>query len=431
MGIASLEAPRVAATLPAAYVRPDVGDVGRMSGPLVLLASTTRLASTARLAMEFHDAGAAVALVSPGRHPAGMLGFLAATRRYRASAPISSLEAALRALQPDLVIPCDERTVRHLHTICRRTTDGGVRALIERCCGEPAHYDTITSRAHLLALAEREGVRTPPNTLLPDAATLRRWTASHPAPFVLKADGSSSGFGVRLAADPVEAAEAFADLQRPVRLGLALRESVLEGNHFVLPDWLRRQRPALSVQGFVDGWPANIGVACWQGEVLASTCVEAVATERTLGPSTVSRVIQSTEMTEAARRIVRALGLSGLIGFDFMIEAATSAAYLIEMNPRSTPVCALRLGGGRDLTEALLARVMGRPVRERPPRTERDIIVAFPETWMLDPGNSFLRSGYHDVPWEQPALVRHLMQPAGRDRYRLLRMLRARRARKA
>jgi predicted ATP-grasp superfamily ATP-dependent carboligase len=180
----------------------------------------------------------------------------------------------------------------------------------------------------------------------------------------------------------------------------------------------------MSVQGYVDGWPANIGVACWQGEVLAATCAEAVATTSATGPSTVARLIDNPEMIDSATRIVKALGLSGMIGFDFMIEAATGAAYLIEMNPRNTPICAIRLGHGRDLAEALVARISGRPVRERPPRTERDIVVFFPDTWREDPASHFLHSGYHDVPWEQPDLVRTLMLPDRRDRYRIWRVLR-------
>jgi hypothetical protein len=43
---------------------------------------------------------------------------------------------------------------------------------------------------------------------------------------------------------------------------------------------------------------------------------------------------------------------------------------------------------------------------------------------MRDPSSHFLRSGYHDVPWEQPALVRRLMQPERRDRYLVFRLLR-------
>jgi predicted ATP-grasp superfamily ATP-dependent carboligase len=157
---------------------------------------------------------------------------------------------------------------------------------------------------------------------------------------------------------------------------------------------------------------------------LAATCAEAVATESATGPSTVVRIIHNAEMIDSATRIVKALGLSGMIGFDFMIEAATGAAYLIEMNPRNTPICAVRLGPGRDLAEALIARISGRPVRERPPRTDRDIVVFFPDTWQDNPANLFLNSGYHDVPWEQPNLVRVLMLPRRRERYGIWRLLR-------
>ncbi|MBE7159572.1 MAG: ATP-grasp domain-containing protein, partial [Rhodospirillales bacterium] len=314
--------------------------------------------------------------------------------------------------------------MRDLHTIGRSTEDPWLRTLIEDCTASAVKHPVVTSRARLLALATAQGVRVPPSVALPDLRALQRWMEDHPTPWVMKADGSWSGFGVRIINDAAEAEAAFTQLSQRASLRFALRESILEGNHFGYRPWLRHDRPALSAQGFVDGWPANIGVACWKGEVLASTCAEAVATETATGPSTVARIIQNAEMTEAARRIVSALGLSGLIGFDFMIEAATGAAYLIEMNPRSTPICALRLGAGRDLTEALLARRMGRPVRERAPRTERDIVVAFPETWMLDPSNTFLRDGFHDVPWEQPALVRRLMQAERRERFWIFRTLR-------
>jgi hypothetical protein len=51
-------------------------------------------------------------------------------------------------------------------------------------------------------------------------------------------------------------------------------------------------------------------------------------------------------------------------------------------------------------------------------------VVFFPDTWQVDPSNALLHSGFHDVPWEQPALVRVLMKPERRERYWALRMLR-------
>ncbi len=392
--------------------------------PHILLATTGQLPSTARLAMELHEAGARVSLISPSNHPAKVLELFSNKITYRASTPQGRLEATLRRLAPDLVIPCDERTVRDLHAIARNTKDPDVKRLVEASTAPAASYPVITSRAALLALAQQEGIRVPPSMPLPDQAALDRWTQNHPAPFVLKADGSWAGFGVRIISEAATAASAYSRMTRPVSARVALRESLLEGNNFEFRSCFRRERPAMSVQGYIDGWPANIGVACWQGEVLAAICVEAVATTSATGPSTAARIIHNADMIDAATRMVRALGLSGMIGFDFMIEAATGAAYLIEMNPRNTPICALRLGPGRDLAEAIVARIAGRPVRERAPRTDRDIVVFFPDTWEEDPASHFLNSGYHDVPWEQPDLVRVLMMPNRRDRYLFWRMLR-------
>jgi carbamoylphosphate synthase large subunit len=392
--------------------------------PHILLATTGQLPSTARLAMELHEAGAQVSLIAPNNHPAWTLRLLRRRVTYRALAPRHSLEAALLRLQPDMVIPCDERTVRDLHAIAGKTRHRDVRRLIAGSTAPAASYPVITSRAALLSLARDVGVRVPPSMPLPDKTALDRWTKEHAAPFVLKADGSWAGFGVRIISSAGTVKDAYARMTRRASGRIALRESLLEGNHFEIRSWLRRERPAMSVQGYVDGWPANIGVACLQGEVLAATCAEAVATTSATGPSTVARIIHNPEMIDAATRIVKALGLSGMIGFDFMIEAATGAALLIEMNPRNTPICAVRLGPGRDLAEALVARLSGRPARDRPPRTERDIVVFFPDTWSEDPASQFLHSGYHDVPWEQPDLVRALMLPPRRDRYRIWRVLR-------
>lgn len=408
---------------PASFVADDA-DLPLAKVPHIVLATTGQLPSTARLAMELHDAGAKVSLIAPKNHPAWTLNLIAHRLTYRAAAPRRSLETAALRIKPDAIIPCDERTVRDLHGLWRRTRHPQVKQLIERSTAPVESFSVVTSRAALLALALHEGVRVPPSMPLPTKETLDRWAETHATPFVLKADGSWAGFGVRIISNAASAKDAYTRMTQPIGVRLALRESLLEGNHFDIRAWLLRERRAMSVQGYVDGWPANIGVACWQGEVLAAVCAEAVSTTSATGPSTIARIITNTEMIDSATRIVKALGLSGMIGFDFMIEAATGAAYLIEMNPRNTPICAVRLGPGRDLAEALVARIAGRPVRNRPTRTERDIIVFFPDTWQEDPSSSFLHSGYHDVPWEQPDLMRRLMQPERRERYRVWRLLR-------
>jgi hypothetical protein len=128
--------------------------------------------------------------------------------------------------------------------------------------------------------------------------------------------------------------------------------------------------------------------------------------------------------------LARKLGLSGLIGFDFMIEAATGAARLIEMNPRNTPVCHISLGPGRDLIGALTVQLSGREKPHNAAATSNDIIALFPDAWMADPESNFLYSGYHDVPWDEPALVNELIRPKLRDRLWIMQQVRRLKGRK-
>jgi predicted ATP-grasp superfamily ATP-dependent carboligase len=168
---------------------------------------------------------------------------------------------------------------------------------------------------------------------------------------------------------------------------------------------LLRRRHVVNAQAFVAGREATSAVFCWEGAVLADLHFEVVHKMHAAGHAAVLRMIEHPEMSVAAEKMVRRLNLSGLYGFDFMLETHTENAYLIEINPRTTQVGHLALGAGRDLPAALYAALSGESVRETPKVTNKDTIALFPQEWMRDPASEFLRSSYHDVPWEAPALV--------------------------
>jgi hypothetical protein len=106
-----------------------------------------------------------------------------------------------------------------------------------------------------------------------------------------------------------------------------------------------------------------------------------------------------------------------------MIDDRTGAAYLIEMNARSTQLGHLRLGRGRDLPEAMRARLLDLPPRESNPITTNDTIAFFPQAWLSDARSAHLRSAYHDVPWQEPELVRELVRQPWTKRGMLARVL--------
>jgi acetyl/propionyl-CoA carboxylase alpha subunit len=162
----------------------------------------------------------------------------------------------------------------------------------------------------------------------------------------------------------------------------------------------------VNAQAFVAGREATTSVACWKGEVLASLHFEVINKTVSSGPASVLRLIDNAEMSAVAEKMARRLNLSGLHGFDFMLETQTGNAYLIEINPRLTQVAHLALGRGRDIPAALFSAISGHPLSPSAKVTEENTIALFPQEWIRDPASPFLQSAYHDVPWDKPELIR-------------------------
>jgi hypothetical protein len=185
-----------------------------------------------------------------------------------------------------------------------------------------------------------------------------------------------------------------------------MKRAMLDQDKTMVWSSLVRQRSIVNAQSFILGNEATSALVCWEGVVLASLHFEVINKAGAAGHATVLRLIENREMAEATRKMARRLKLSGLHGFDFMLEAETGNAYLIEINPRATQVCHLSLGPGCDLPAALYAAVSGQVVRAAEKATDNKTIALFPQEWIRDPQSPYLRSGYHDVPWSEPDLVR-------------------------
>jgi hypothetical protein len=379
----------------------------------ILLTDTNRWALAARLAMSLSEAGCQVSALCP--KPGHALLKTRAVQRtfhYSGLRPLESLEAAIEAAEPDLIVPSCDRGAGHLHelhanALMREGAGSKVAALIERSLGPPASYHTVSSRYDLLALAREEGVRVPNTGCVNTPEELEVWRARESFPWVLKADGTWGGGGVRIIHSPEEVGQYKAHLARMFRPGRALKRLVVNRDSFWLrPSW-NRSLPAIVAQSYVPGRPANCAAVCWKGKVLAGFGVEVVSSEGSTGPASVVRVVDNKEMMFAAERIASRLGLSGFFGLDFVIEDRTGDAYLIEMNPRATPLCHLRLGKGRDMPGALWAQIAGQSSPEAPAATENEVIAYFPEA-----RDSHLRaSSFYDVPQGEPELVDELLRP--------------------
>lgn len=383
----------------------------------ILLTDTNRWPVVPRLAIGFARMGCEVAVLCPTPgHPAEKASGVRRTFEYSGFYPLTSLKYAIEEFRPDVVVPACDRGVQHLHElyaeVCRKQgAESRVAATIERSLGAPDGYLVTSCRHALLRAAEAEGIAVPRTRALRQESDLEQWNEEAAVPWVMKADGTSGGRGVRFIPSRAEAAERFLELRTHAGWGELAKRLVLNRDRdWVLYDW-RHPRPQVIAQSLIKGRPANCAVVCWRGQVLASLAVEVVAATDFRGPATVVKVVSGEEMIRAAEKLARRLEISGFFGLDFMIENGSGATYLIEMNPRCTPLCPLPLGTGSDLVAALWAQLAGVPTPETRAVTSNPRIAYFPQAWAMPEKLGALESCYHDLPQGEPALVDRMLHP--------------------
>jgi hypothetical protein len=379
----------------------------------ILLTDTNRWAAPARLAIALSEEGCHVSAVCQPRHPLLKTRVVRRTFPYSGLRPLDSLAAAIEASQPDLIIPCDDLGVQHLHELHARAHSqapgNSVAALIERSLGAPESYPVTLSRYDLLRVASAEQIPVPRTFRIDSGQKAKSLFSARSSPWVLKADGTWGGRGVRFTESGDEAERSFLELTSPPGLVETLKEFALHRDRSWLLARRHRHPPAVIAQACIHGRPANCAALAWRGKVLAGIAVEVLSASGPKGPAIVVRLVEGSSMLRAAERIAARLRLSGIFGLDFMIEEHTNATYLIEMNPRCTPLCHLQLGPGRDLVGALWAQLAGQPCRPPTTHIDNDLIAYFPQAWTTQ--STFLDVSFQDVPRQDPALSQELLNP--------------------
>ncbi len=374
--------------------------------PKILLTATVPWPSIARLAGGFAEAGCMVDALSPRWAPLTASRYVARNYPYRPLSPLASLHAAVDASQPDLIVPCDDRAVSQwlqLYDAANRA-EPGLAALIRRSLGNPENYSRLTSRCGFITAARKLGIVVPDTFRITNERDLDDRLSAFGLPAVLKADNSWGGDGVAIVRNHEEAVTNFRRLSslssRWRNLARALRRS--DANYLFAA--LTPQTQSVSIQRFVPGMQATSVFATWEGKVVAAFHMDVLVAQDTTGPANVIRRIDNPEMDDAAKRIAQRYSLSGFHGLDY-IRDFDGKAHLLEINPRAAQASYLPFGPTRDLPAALAACVARAEIACRP-ALEADTVVFFPREWQRDPVSPYLVSAFHDVPWDDPAVLR-------------------------
>jgi hypothetical protein len=382
-----------------------MGSLGGYSQPKILICATLWWPSSARLAMAFLRHGCRVFALCPPGHPLRFVTGIDSIYSYQGLASMSLLKEAIRAAQPTLIVPCDDIAVWQLHAL--HASEAGLRPLIELSLGAAEAYPAIQQRGEVLQIAQRLGIRVPLTRTINSAEELEDWTFVKPA--VLKLDGTWGGEGVTIVRSLTEATQRFHSTPKTLKAWMAWKRYLVNRHFFALWVWHRRKTSKMTIQEFIPGRPATTMFACWRGEVLASSTVEVLVSQAPTGAANVVRMLKNSEIEEAVRLLARELQLSGFHGLDFVLEQGTEAAYLLELNPRATQLGHLNLSSLGDLAGVMAGKLKNETPDSISENQIQTAIAFFPFTFKSNPESVYLHQGYHDVPWDEPALVHELM----------------------
>ena len=394
--------------------------VNAVQKPSVLVISTKRWPIPVRIATALANAGFSVAAISPFRNFFGRTRAVDRRYFYRVGARPGAIVRAIEDWSPDLLICADDQSVKELHRLHIRASNGQqtepaarLVKLIERSLGDPQGFEFTQRKSKLLSLAKALGVRCPPTVFISSQQVEKQLEAAT-YPVLVKADGSWGGKFVRIVESARQARTTICEFQLPGNWPTTLREFLAR----FMPPWMVQWRsgdlPAVCLQDFVHGSPANRAVVCWEGRVLAGLSVRVHKTVYTFGPASLVEIIDSPEMTETANTLVNHLKLSGLVGFDFVLDSENQA-WLIEMNPRVTPVSYLGRSDDTNLSAALFSKLTGTNRPSRFSDAKGKLIALFPQELQRSPHSEFISTGYDDVPWEDPELVLALLNSVLRN----------------
>jgi hypothetical protein len=394
----------------------------------ILLCATVWWPLSARLAIAFLRYGCRVSALCPPGHPLRSISGVGALHVNHVLQGAAPLRAAIEREKPDIVIPCDDGAAWQMHELCKSTPE--FRPLIESSLGAPEAYSALDTRGEVLKIATELGIRSPLTEEVTSPEDLKNWRHGWPA--VLKVDGTWGGEGVSIVRSLSEARAAYRRIFGGKRALLAWKRYLINRHPIALWSWNRRNSSNISLQEYIPGQPATTMFACWQGEVLASVTVEVLASQGATGAATIVQLQRHEEIEQAARVLARKFKLNGFHGLDFILETGSRAAFLIEMNPRATQLGHLNVTEHGDLAGVLAAKLRGDSLPAVAPdgRIPNDIIAFFPQAWNANPKSPLLARGYHDVPWEEPALVRELTRESWPERQLLNRVFTLFRARK-
>lgn len=366
--------------------------MGDINKPRILLVSYEKWATCSRLPKAFSLAGFDVAVCATEDDPVQISRFN--SQRY--FIPLSDIDnidklldyiiQACTSYKPDFLLAVDEKAIRLLTYLYHFATNEEnkipeyITTLIVKSKGNPTYYEHTINKYLITELAHNIGIRVPRQRAVESLTEIFDFVNENGFPLVLKNAFGYAGVYVAVCKDKDEVEMAF--------------------NHL-------SQNGLILAQSYINGMPALTNASAYDGELLECAHFLKLKTYPDFkGPSSVVQHIELEEMHTATSKFIRHVGYSGIISLDFMLDDKNNA-YLIECNPRPIPVSHLGRVVGKDIFKALYCALNGAIYASG--SFQEKVIALFPKELARDMNSCYLYDAYHDVPWDEPRVLRFLL----------------------
>lgn len=375
---------------------------------VLLLVAQPGALGAARLPGLLHDSGCRVTLFAERHAVVARAGYL--DRHIVAPTPreayFDTLGAHLETdgVAYDWVLPATDADVRGLYA--RRASTWAARCFPADHASPDA--EAVFSKAAFGATMERLGVPVPRARTTTDLDAALAAAGEIGYPLILKPLAGCAGAGTTRVESDAQLREAYAGVSEQ---GGVIVQRYIEG----------RVGSAQVVfnRGELRAWVSSYKLLTWPGPYSPSSC----------------RLFRALPVLEPLlQRIGSAFSLHGVMGLDFMEEAATGEVSFLELNPRPGAIAHTCRAGGADFRVPIRDLASSEPgsgiVRQAAaesvlPLFPQDLLRGFREAdwlslarWLCVPGE------WRDVPWREPRLVaRHLLILAQNARWELGRVM--------
>jgi hypothetical protein len=389
------------------------GIAGPPNRRVLLFGVQTNHAGSCRLPKVLKAAGFKVAVVAKGGsflHAAGDVDrhFYFSARRF-APGIRWGLERACRQFEPEIVVPGDERAAALIrYWVAKEKLGEGIlsptlRDRLEHSLGALETLDQRSFKIETLRLARSVGVRVPEEIVVASHAEAVAAAERLGYPVVVKMTHGAGGHVVRISRDREMLDGHFLGFHRSATAKLkAFRRKLMRR------DWFPGNS-AISVQAHIDGRPAMTCAAALSGRMLAVITAFSEEVTYNNGPSSVVHLVRHDGMAAATAAMIEALGATGFISFDFIVDR-DGREHLLECNPRAIQIFHLGHLVGLDLARSFADGLSGK-IPETPQAINGGAarVALFPQEWRRRSASPALTEAYHDAPWDDPRLLKAMI----------------------